>query len=255
MTLASIVPPERLGDWLASLSNLETFWTKRPLEARWDEGLHCLAARVLYRGRPATYTLADADAPAAIPEPCFEARLPHAVLPEGPAPPHRSAALLYFWRPPGSPLAGNPEVEVEAAESPGEVAEAAVLAERVQRSSWRMYFPPQPGVHTVFIARLRGEPVAAAYYNRLSFNIDYGVHVARPYWRRRIGSRLLGEILRYAAERGDPWVSVVRVLGVKRPRPGDAAATAFYAANRPAARLRVYRLGGRTVFTRQACNR
>ncbi len=243
MRLTDIVPPPRLPGWLDALSILNVFWTKKPLTASWDPEARCLTAAVRYRRRAASYTLCEEQSTRAL-----EAELPHIAVPEdAEPPPHRSVSLLYFWRPPGSPLSGA-GVAVEVAEEPGRVAELAGEACRVQRRSWGLCLPPRPGVHTVFIARIGGEPVGAAYYNRRSYNVDWGVHVARGFWRRRIGSRLLAEVLGYAARRGDPWVSVVRVLGSRRPRPGDARAAAFYRANGPLARLRVYRLA-RKRFT------
>ncbi len=44
--------------------------------------------------------------------------------------------------------------------------------------------------------------------------MDYGIHVARPFWRRRIGTRLLVEAAGLARRLGKRYLSVVRVLGV-----------------------------------------
>ncbi len=139
-------------------------------------------------------------------------------------------------------LEPNREIIVNVHE-PGRVDDSVVLVtEAVQRSSWGFYKPPPAGDY-VFIARLPGgEPVGSAYYNPVSSNIDYGVHVSRPYWRRRIGTRLLVEAARLAGSLGCRWISVVRVLRGVRPTLSDRRAIAFYRANSPEQELNVYRL-------------
>ncbi len=81
--------------------------------------------------------------------------------------------------------------------------EALREVEIVQKSSWGFYMVPRQD-SVLFLARLRGEPVGSAYYHPESSNIDYGVHVVRWLWRRRIGTRLLHEVRRYALGRGRP---------------------------------------------------
>ena len=93
----------------------------------------------------------------------------------------------------------------------------------------------------MFLARLSSEPVEAAYLNPVSINIDYGVHVRRSYWRKRIGTRLLSEILGYARSTGRRVVSVVRVLRSRRSTATDRRAIGFYGVNNPLHRLNVYR--------------
>ena len=111
----------------------------------------------------------------------------------------------------------------------------------IQKESWGFYIPPLEN-DVVFIARLNNEAVASAYYNPLSSNIDYGVHVVRRLWRRRIGTRILYEVLSYAKQLGRSWVSVVRVLRGRKPTTSDRRAMSFYEANNPQAKLNIYRL-------------
>jgi len=85
-------------------------------------------------------------------------------------------------------------------------------------------------------------PVAMAYLNIHNFNIDYGVHVIKSHWRRRIGTRLLAELLKLARTMGSPALSVVRVFRSKRGTSSDIRAVRFYRANGPSKRMSVYRL-------------
>jgi len=136
-------------------------------------------------------------------------------------------------------LEPNQEIIIEVYE-PGKVVDNVV--EAVQRSSWGFFRQP-PREDYVLIAKLPGgEPVGSAYYNPTSSNIDYGVHVSRPYWRRRIGTRLLVEVAKLAKSLGNEWVSVVRVIRGTRPAQGDRRAIDFYRANKPRQELNVYRL-------------
>jgi len=135
-------------------------------------------------------------------------------------------------------LEPNKEVTIEVYE-PGRV--DSNIAEAVQRSSWGFYIPP-PKEDYVLIAKLQSEAVGSAYYNPKSSNIDYGVHVSRQYWRRRIGTRLLVEVAKLANNLGNDWVSVVRVIRGKKLTESDKRAIAFYRANKPKQELNVYRV-------------
>jgi hypothetical protein len=53
-----------------------------------------------------------------------------------------------------------------------------------------------------------------AYLNKHNFNIDYGIHVKRDFWRKRIGTKILKETLRASGELGAKHISVVRVFEV-----------------------------------------
>jgi len=137
-------------------------------------------------------------------------------------------------------LEPNKEATVEVYD-PSKVDNIVSITEAVQRSSWGFYKPP-PKEDYVLIAKLQGEAVGSAYYNPKSSNIDYGVHVARQYWRRRIGTRLLVEVAKIANNLGNEWVSVVRVIRGKKPTESDKRAIAFYRANKPRKELNVYRV-------------
>lgn len=139
-------------------------------------------------------------------------------------------------------LEPNQEVIVEVYE-PDKVNNNVFSAvEVVQRSSWGFYKPP-PREDYVLIAKLPiGELVGSACYNPKSSNIDYGVHVSRPYWRQRIGTRLLVEIAKLTKTLGHEWFSVVRVIRGIRPAESDRRAIDFYRANKPREELNVYRL-------------
>ncbi len=115
-------------------------------------------------------------------------------------------------------LEGNPEVVIELSDPVPEI----------MRSSWGYYFPPPEGDY-VLVARLGEEPVGMTYLNPRNGNLDYGVHVLRPLWRRRIGTSVLRGAAAIAASIGLRYLTVVRILG----RGGDRRALAFYRANRP----------------------
>ncbi len=72
--------------------------------------------------------------------------------------------------------------------------------------------PPRNGDHIVVMGELHGKPVAMAYLNIRNFNIDYGVHVIRSCWRKKIGTRILTECFRIAKGRDKKITSCVRIL-------------------------------------------
>lgn len=118
----------------------------------------------------------------------------------------------------------------------------ASIVETVQRSSWGFYKPP-PKEDYVLVAKTPDDkPVGSAYYNPISNNIDYGIHVSKPYWKRRISTRLLVETARLALRLGHRWISVVRVMRGIKPTLSDRRAISFYRANNPKQELNVYRL-------------
>lgn len=147
---------------------------------------------------------------------------------------------LYFWIPDSRLLAHNGDIRVEFFEKADE--ELLSQLEDIQRKSWGFFIKPDPRLHTVLVGYINDQPVASAYYNRFSSNIDFGVHVARRYWRNRIGTRILNEILNYAFENDKKFVSVVRILGSTKLRSSDKRALAFYRANDPTLRFMVYRM-------------
>ena len=142
----------------------------------------------------------------------------------------------------GSTLEPNRDVTIEVYEP--ERIRDRVLAEArmVQQESWGFYIPPPAGDYVILAKLPSGRPVGTAYYNPASSNVDFGIHVARTHWRRRIGTRLLLEALRLAESSGRMWLSIVRVIRGKRPTTGDRRAISFYRANNPVAELNVYRI-------------
>lgn len=89
--------------------------------------------------------------------------------------------------------------------------------------------------------------MGSAYYNPVSSNVDFGVHVVRRLWMRRIRTRLLVEAAALAGRLGRRWLSVVRLIRGVRPSRGDEVAIAFYRANGPRRELNVYKLANGVV--------
>ena len=94
----------------------------------------------------------------------------------------------------------------------------------------------------VLTALLNDSPVGMAYLNIHNFNIDYGIHVIKPHWRRRIGTALLAKILELAKSMGASKISVVRVFRNIKGTYSDMRAAKFYKANNPSTKMSIYRL-------------
>ena len=122
--------------------------------------------------------------------------------------------------------------------------EAVDIVRRVTRESWGFSISPRRELHLVLSAWLGGKPVGVAMLNKYNFNIDFGVHVVRGYWKRRIGTRLLYEAAVLAEGLGAEYLTVVRVL---RGSSADRRALGFYKANKPSLVLRVQRLACSSV--------
>ena len=150
-------------------------------------------------------------------------------------------SVVYFWDLSRLRLLEpNGDVEVEVLKDWGEAEEREF--EAVMRRSWGFYRAPRRGDHLVVLARLEGTAVGLTYLNRRNYNLDYGVHVVREYWRRRIGTRVLSEALSVARELGAHYVSVVRVYRKVGGTAADRRASSFYRANGPRWRYVVYRV-------------
>jgi len=78
--------------------------------------------------------------------------------------------------------------------------------------------------------------------NIRNFNIDYGIHVIKSYWRSRIGTALLAETLKLARSMNATGISVVRVFRSVGGASSDMRAVKFYRANNPSTKMSVYRL-------------
>ena len=87
----------------------------------------------------------------------------------------------------------------------------------------------------MLVAHPGEEAVGMLYLNPRNGNLDYGVHVVRNFWRRRIGTTILRAAAAIVSSIGLRYVTVVRILG----RGGDAGALAFYLANRPKEEYRI----------------
>ena len=150
-------------------------------------------------------------------------------------------SILYYWQLGKLRLFDpNPAIKVEAHEEWNEELEREI--KKIQESSWGFYKPPKPEVDVVLLAKLQDEAVGLAYLNKHTWNIDYGVHVAREHWRRRIGTTLVHAVSQYVASQGGDYFTVVRWLRSPKATTADKRALAFYKANSPTARLAVYRL-------------
>jgi GNAT superfamily N-acetyltransferase len=112
----------------------------------------------------------------------------------------------------------------------------------IHKQSWGFFVPPRRGDHAILIAFPGGSSVEMAYLNIHNFNIDYGIHVIKPCWRRRIGTVLLAEALRLAGSMGASRVSVVRVFRSIIGTSSDVRAVGFYRANNPLLKASVYRI-------------
>jgi len=129
---------------------------------------------------------------------------------------------------------------VEAHEEWNEELEREI--KKIQESSWGFYKPPKPGLDVVLLAKLRGKAVGLAYLNKHIWNIDYGIHVVRQHWRKRIGTTLLHAVSRYVASHRGDYFTVVRWFRSSQGTSADRRALLFYMANKPSVRLVVHRL-------------
>jgi len=150
-------------------------------------------------------------------------------------------SIFYIWNiPEARPLEPNFDVDIKVFPETAKEVEKAI--KQVMKRSWGFVIMPRRDLHLVISAWLNGEPVGIAYLNKLNFNIDFGVHVVRKLWRKRIGTRLLHEVLRLASARGAERATVVRIYRQLGGSPSDKAATSFYRANNPSMMFSVYRL-------------
>jgi len=150
--------------------------------------------------------------------------------------PSDAQSIFFIWRlEEASFLEPSQDVEVRVLD----YGEAVDIVRRVTKESWGFSISPRRELHLVVSAWLGEKPVGVAMLNKYNFNIDFGVHVVRGYWRRRIGTRLLSEAAALAESLGAEYLTVVRVL---RRSSADKKALSFYKANKPSLVLRVQRL-------------
>jgi GNAT superfamily N-acetyltransferase len=149
-------------------------------------------------------------------------------------------SALYFWNINARTLEPNKDVRTKTFYEWSE--NDIEMFRRIHEQSWGFFIPPRRGDHAVLTALLNDSPVGIAYLNIHNFNIDYGIHVIKPYWRRRIGTALLAKSLELAKFMGASNISVVRVFRSVKGTPSDTRATKFYKANNPPIKLSIYRL-------------
>jgi len=245
----------RFASWYRSAGHLKIFWVKPAREIRGIEapsGTRLLEVEwSSYRGCGKCLIAISRDFSTAVSalryalERASTAARAVAIVPEDDNSIDRrlvdAEGILYFWDTSRLELL-EPcrSVDVSAVDEWSGDLDAELSA--LQAASWGFYKPPIRGVHRVFLASLEGRPVGAAYLNLLNYNIDYGVHVARAYWRRRIGTRILWEIAKTAREMGSEYFSVVRVYRKIGGTSSDRRAAAFYRANKPVHRASVLRI-------------
>jgi GNAT superfamily N-acetyltransferase len=149
-------------------------------------------------------------------------------------------SILYFWDVYTKTLEPNEQVRTTVA-SEWDVEDVKVFRE-IHRNSWGYFIPPRENDHLVILAWLDEEPAGMAYLNKHNFNIDYGIHVKRDFWRKRIGTKILKEALRTSGELGAKHISVVRVLRSLKNSSSDRRALSFYRANNPSLKCNVFRV-------------
>jgi len=151
-----------------------------------------------------------------------------------------AGSALYFWNVDAKILEPNRDVEIKVY-SEWDESELEKF-KGIHKHSWGFFIPPRQHDHLILLALLDSSPVGMAYLNVNNFNIDYGIHVIKPYWRRRIGTALLAEILRLVRSMGASSISVVRVFRSIKGTSSDMRAVKFYRANNPFVRASVYRI-------------
>ncbi len=149
-------------------------------------------------------------------------------------------SILYFWKINAKTLEPNKNVKVKIYHEWSE--NELKIFRSIHKKSWGFFVPPRPEDHVVILGYLNNTPVAMAYLNIHNFNIDYGIHVVKAYWRRRIGTKLLVELLKLAKTMNAHNVSVVRIFRSIRGTSSDIRAVKFYKANNPLIRLSIYRI-------------
>ncbi len=236
-------------DWYRETAKLKIFWARpfREIQVLSSDEEKCLIfVRWIVRGSERTAVLCISqdfrEAMGLLREVRSDYRV--MILPEDRAPPLppgvRSGSILYFWDPAGRILEPNEEIEVRFLDS-WSGTELRIF-QQVQKRSWGFFIPPRIGDHVVVLALLDEIPVGLAYLNRRNFNLDYGVHVVRELWRRRIGTKILRESMNLVKKLGGRFMSVIRVLRSLRMTSSDRRAISFYRANRPMVKLIIYRL-------------
>jgi len=241
-------PVECFAEWLSSIGYLGVFWAKRiasmkivgydppVLLVRWLRSRRWKAAYIYLCLNELDYCLEDAQER-------FGEDVGVLVVTRYELPPrlYDRWSKVFIYNTYDGFLQPNGKVVVEVYHPDDIDNELLRMVEAVQRRSWGFYVSP-PKDSYVILALLDNYPVGSAYYNPVSSNVDYGVHVARHFWRRRIGTRLLVEAADLARMHGKKYISVVRVLRGVTTTGSDRRAISFYRANHPLAEANVYRI-------------
>jgi len=242
---------EEFVKWYTELGKLKIFWAK-PVEnislLSKEDGLYLVGIKWIVRSRIKEAILAITEtvneAPKAIDSlKSYGPSTKILMVPEE-TPINLSLinakSVLYFWDINARTLEPNKDVRIKALPKWGE--NDVEMFRRVHKQSWGFFMPPRREDHVVLIALLNDSPVGMAYLNIHNFNIDYGIHVIKSQWRRRIGTALLVKSLELAKFMGASKISVVRVFRSVKGASSDVRATKFYKANDPFIKLSIYRL-------------
>jgi GNAT superfamily N-acetyltransferase len=149
-------------------------------------------------------------------------------------------SILYFWNVDVKTLEPNRHTRMKVYSEWGD--DELRMFMKIHKESWSFFIPPRQGDHIVLVAFLNDSPVGMTYLNIHNFNIDYGIHVIKSYWRSRIGTALLAETLKLARSMNATSISVVRVFRSVKGASSDMRAVKFYSANNPLTKMSVYRL-------------
>jgi len=253
----SVTPPplpmnlNQFSEWYKELGKLKIFWAKplhdmKPISIQDERCL--LEIEWFKRNRVEKAIMCIARAPCqafeivATTGRAYNTRL--IVVPEGSdldlAGRTDSKSVLYFWDVHTKTLEPNEQARTTT-KSEWSVEDLKVFSE-IHRDSWGFFIPPRENDHLIVLAWLDEEPIGMAYLNKHNFNIDYGIHVKRNYWRKRIGAKLLAEVLRISEGMGSKRVSIVRILRSLRNSSSDRRALSFYKANNPSTKCNVCRV-------------
>ncbi len=237
MPIFGIMSKEDFVKWFRFSGFLKIFWIKPLIRARWLDKNILEVEWVSRRSRGAIiffeeydFSISKSDYDTIIITRSEDLRK------------HSDAeGILFIWLPGRHQvLEPNNEIIIKIKT----VNSAINISRKIQKLSWGFYASPCEN-DIIFIAYLHNEPVGCAYLNRMSHNIDYGIHVIRKMWRKRIGTRILSEILTYAKEKTWPFVTVIRVFRRLGGTKADRIAINFYLRNRPHYVWRVFRLKNR----------
>jgi GNAT superfamily N-acetyltransferase len=241
---------EEFVKWYTELGKLKIFWAK-PVEnislLSKEDSLYLVGIKWIVRSKIKEAVLAITEivdkVPKAIDSLKSYGSLTKILMVPEEAPINLSLinarSVLYFWDINARTLEPNKDVRIKILSKWGE--NDVETFRRIHKQSWGFFMPPRRGNHVVLIALLNDSPVGMAYLNIHNFNIDYGIHVVKSYWRRRIGTALLVKLLELAKFMGASNISVVRVFRSVKGASSDVRATKFYKANNPFIKLSIYR--------------